>query len=277
MAAVVTLVAIGLLMGLIIGIVSKFFAVAHDPRLEELAELLPGSNCGACGFAGCADFARALNEGRANPGQCPSSSPEQVNRIAALLGVEVESSARMVAVVRCGGDQANAKATDYNGVLNCRSAALVTGGPKHCDYGCLGMASCARACPFGAIEMTPGGLAVVHPQICTGCQKCVAVCPRQLIAMAPKSAELHNFCNSPEKGSYTSKVCKVSCIGCQKCVKAAEPGQITMHGFLARVNYDNPPVAAIAAVCPTKCLRPAMPVTAATSSVASGESEIGNG
>jgi ferredoxin len=120
------------------------------------------------------------------------------------------------------------------------------------------MASCSRACPFDAIEMRDG-LAIVHEDLCVGCGKCVDTCPRQLIELVPAKAEVHVYCNSPEKGAEKMKVCKASCIGCRKCVKASEEGQMTVSGFLISTNYDNPPPADLveAAACPTQCLKTA--------------------
>ena len=255
---VTLLLIMGAGLGLVIGLFAKFFAVKHDPKIAETEEMLPGVNCGACGYAGCADFARALVEGEVTPDACPVSDPEVVESIAGKLGVSLGGATPMVAVVRCGGDNKLSKwLAEYNGVADCRHANLV-GATKACSYGCLGLGSCARACPFGAIEMTANGLAIVHPDICTGCEKCVATCPRQLIIMTPKNAPLHNLCNNPQKGGVTAKICKVSCIGCRKCVKEAGEGQMTMDGFLARVNYDDPPGPEVAEVCPTKCLQPSL-------------------
>jgi len=256
------LAGLGVAFGLIIGVAVKLFGADTDPRIEEIENLLPGANCGACGFAGCAEFARALVKGDAKPEMCPSSPRETIERIAALLGVEVGAREEKVAVVLCGGDDSAAKwAAEYNGVLDCRSAAVIAGAAaKGCPYGCLGFGTCARACPFNAIEMLPTGLAVVHPEVCTGCGKCVEVCPRNIIRLVPKSAPVHVFCSSPDKGAAKRKVCAVACIGCRKCVRSAGEGQMSMDGFLARVNYDDPPPPSICEVCPTGALRPAVPV-----------------
>lgn len=259
MSAVYFLVILGLVLGLVIAVAARLFAVQADPKIDEVDELLPQANCGACGYAGCADFARALVEGEARPENCPVSSLEEVQEIAAALGLSLGERFEKVAVVRCGGDNRLAAwAAAYNGVMDCRSANLVSGGAKECGYGCLGLGTCAHVCPFGAIEMTPHGLAVVHPDICTGCGKCVPACPRDLIELTPKQAPIHNLCNNPDKGAITRKICQVSCIGCQKCVKSADEGQMYMEQFVARVNYDNPPGPELAEVCPTKCLQPAL-------------------
>ena len=260
LTAVLSIICIAILcliLGLVIGLVAKIFAVETDPRIEETEELLPGANCGGCGFAGCADFAKAVVAGDATPDKCPVASPKNVADIAELLGLSANTGEKLVAIVLCGGNNKDAKkAVKYNGVKDCKSAALVAAGDKGCDYGCLGFASCARVCPFGAIEMKEG-LAIVHPDLCVGCGKCVDVCPRKLIKLVPEKAKVHVFCSSPEKGPVKKKVCSVACIGCRKCVKAGEEGQMEIKGFLVNVNYDNPPETDIveAAKCPTGCLR----------------------
>ena len=256
MTAVILLIVMGIVLGLGIGLTVKFFGTETDPRIEAVEALLPSANCGACGFAGCADFARALVGGDAETSQCPSSSSEAVERICALLGVTAGTREAKVAVVMCGGDNTQAvRAALYNGVNDCQDAMLVAGGAKGCLAGCLGLASCARACPFGAIETTQDGIARVHAELCTGCGKCVATCPRNLIQLVPASATVHVLCSSRDKGGAKRKVCKVSCIGCQKCVKTADEGQMVMDGFLARVNYDGSPPVSITEACPTGCLQ----------------------
>jgi len=244
----------GVVLGLVIAIAALIFAVEVDPRIEQIEDILPGANCGACGFAGCGDFARAVVSKECPPEKCPSCPASTLSDIADILGVTVGLRAQNVALVKCGGGDSVARHPQYNGVSDCRSANLVAGGPKGCDFGCLGLGTCARECPFGAIEMTGDGLAVVHPELCVGCEKCIAACPRRMIVMVPKSAPVHVLCNSPAKGAAKRKVCQASCIGCRKCVKTAEEGQMMMDGFLARVNYDNPPPSSIADCCPTKCI-----------------------
>ncbi len=278
MSAVAMLVVLGLTLGLVIGIVVKFYGVEIDPRIEAVGDLLPNANCGACGFAGCADFARLLVGGETTPEACPSNSAENTEAICAMLGLAAGARDPKVAVVLCGGD--HAKATEgglYNGVSDCRNAMLVAGGAKGCLHGCLGLGTCAHACPFGAMEMTGDGLAVVHPDICTGCAKCLSACPRGLIQLVPEASPVHVFCNSPAKGAAKRSVCKASCIACRKCVKAAGDGQIAMEGFLARINYDDPPGTEIAEECPTKCLQPSLPQLASAVAATSSDQEVVNG
>jgi electron transport complex protein RnfB len=276
MGVILVLATIGLVLGFVIGVAVKFFGTEPDPRVEKIEALLPTANCGGCGFAGCADFARALVAGKAAPDRCPSTNATAAAQIAAVLGVAVAVRQPKVAVVLCGGDGTKAqRAGLYNGVNDCRDAALVAGGAKACLYGCLGLGSCARACPFNAIEITAARLAVVHPDVCVGCGKCVAACPRRLIRLVPKSAVVHVLCNSPEKGAAKRKKCSAACIGCQKCVKTAPAGSMSMEGALARVNYDQPPdSASIAAVCPTHCLQPSLLVSATAPVPAAPASEV---
>ena len=255
--SVICIALICLILGGVIGFIAKMFAVEVDSRVEETGELLPGANCGGCGFAGCADFAKAVVSGAATPDKCPVASPDNISSIVKLLGLESSVADKQVAIVFCGGDNSTAKkSVNYNGVKDCKSAALIATGDKGCSFGCLGLASCARACPFGAIEMKDG-LAIVHPNLCVGCGVCVETCPKNLIRLVTADAPVHVFCSSTEKGPVKRKVCSVSCIGCRKCVKVADEDQMIINGFLIDVNYDNFPKDDIieAAKCPTGCLR----------------------
>jgi Na+-translocating ferredoxin:NAD+ oxidoreductase RNF subunit RnfB len=257
LTAILFAAGLGVLLAVVIGAAAKAFAVETDPRIETVTEMLPGANCGGCGYAGCADLAKAIVEGRADPSLCPVAPPESAGRIAEYLGITTQEKEKVVAVVRCSGSCAVTVRSPYNGVGDCRSAALVAGGAKGCDYGCIGFASCARACPFDAIEMRDG-LAVVHPELCVGCGKCVETCPKNLIVLVPAAVDVHVYCNSPEKGALKRKVCKTACIACRKCVKAADSeDQMTVNGFLVKTNYSNPPLPDLVekAACPTTALR----------------------
>jgi RnfABCDGE-type electron transport complex B subunit len=257
LAALIFAAVLGALLALIIGVAAKAFAVETDPRIETVTDMLPGANCGGCGFAGCADFAKAIVENGNAPTQCPVASADDAARIAEYLGIKAEEKEKVVAVIKCSGTAAVTVRSPYNGVGDCRSAVVVAGGAKGCDYGCIGFASCARACPFDAIEIRDG-LAVVHPDLCVGCGKCVDTCPKNLIELVPATVDVHIYCNSPEKGALKRKVCKTACIGCRKCAKAADSeDQINIKGFLLEVNYDNPPLPDLVEKtgCPTTALR----------------------
>jgi electron transport complex protein RnfB len=250
--AVIALAGLALLAAFGLAIAARVFAVPHDPKAEAIEEALPGANCGACALPGCSELARRIAEGKADVDACPVGGESVAQAIAAIMGIEFEGGAdREVALVLCkGSDQVAAKRFFYNGVYDCNSAALVFGGDKACTYGCLGMGTCAGVCPFGAIEMLPGGLAKVDPGKCTGCTKCVDSCPRGIIRMVPASRNLHILCSSHDKGGAARKYCKVACIGCMKCVKAAPEGAIAMDNFLAVIDYGFEIPAEVAAECP---------------------------
>jgi len=255
--AVLFATGLGAILAAVIGAAAKTFAVETDPRIETVTDMLPGANCGGCGYAGCADLAKAIVEGRADPSLCPVAPPEGSKRIAEYLGITAKEKEKVIAVVKCSGSCAVTVRSPYNGVGDCRSAVLVAGGGKGCDFGCIGFASCARACPFDAIEMRDG-LAVVHPELCVGCGKCVETCPKNLIILAPAAVDVHVYCNSPEKGALKRKVCKTACIACRKCVKAADSEeQMVINGFLVATNYSSPPLPDLVekAACPTTALR----------------------
>jgi len=235
--AVLVLGGIACLAALGLGVASRKFAVAVDPRVAELDLALPGINCGACGYAGCSALARALAEGKAPANACLAGGAEVAAAIASILGVDAGAADRRVAVVHCNGTQGVALDKGvYHGVPDCRAAALVGGGPKQCGYGCLGLGTCERSCPFDAIHVGGDGLAHVDRVKCTGCGNCVAACPKQIIDLMPEGEAVYVRCNSPLKGKAVSAVCPVGCIGCTKCVKTCPVEAIAMAQGLARID-----------------------------------------
>ena len=256
LAAILSLGCIGLIAAIALGFAAKKFAVEVDPRELAAMEVLPGANCGACGFPGCAGYAKALVAGSIDLNQCPPGGADVVAQLARILGVEASATARQLAVVLCQGDNRRAQVKyHYLGLVDCTAAQKIAGGPKACPGGCLGLASCQRVCPFDAIEMTDEGLAVISREKCTGCRKCVAVCPRNVIRMTPYEAEIHVLCNSHDKGALVRKYCQIGCIGCHICKKTI-PAAYEVEDFLATVIYeqDEEAVEAIGK-CPTKCIR----------------------
>lgn len=256
LAAILSLGCIGLIAAVALGFAAKKFAVEIDPRELAVMEVLPGANCGACGFPGCAGYAKALVSGKVDLNQCPPGGAEVIARLANILGVEASAAAAEIAVVFCQGDNRKTQLKyQYLGLFDCNAAQRIADGPKACPGGCLGLASCQRACPFDAIEMTADGLAVISREKCTGCRKCVAVCPRQVIRMTPAAASVHVLCNSHDKGALVRKYCQIGCIGCSLCVKTV-PAAYKIENFLARVEYDQAEEAAEAITkCPTRCIR----------------------
>lgn len=255
-AAVISLGGIGLAAAVALGLAAKKFAVEVDPRELAVLECLPGANCGACGYPGCSGYARMVVSGDKLAAVCPPGGPVVMEKIANIMGFAPITAEPQIAVVRCQGDNARAKAKyHYIGVTDCVAAQKIADGPKTCPGGCLGLGTCARICPFGAIEMTDENLAVISREKCTGCGKCVASCPRAVIALTPLEATVHVLCNSHDKGAAIRKYCEVGCIGCQICKKTA-PEAYQVDNFLAAVVYDHHLQAAPGIEkCPTKCIR----------------------
>jgi Na+-translocating ferredoxin:NAD+ oxidoreductase RNF subunit RnfB len=256
--AIVAIAGIGLVAAAVLAVADKFLSVREDPRIGMLTAELPGANCGGCGFAGCGDYARALVAGMAPNGACSAGGDECAKACAKILGVEASATERRVALVKCCGTRSETvRVGDYNGLCDCSVAASTAGGDKGCRYGCLGYGACANVCPKNAISIVDG-LAKVEKRLCIGCGKCVSVCPRRIIELVPASATVHVLCNNPVRGPEVRKVCGVGCMGCRLCEKNSggkEAGHFVFDGFLAKVNYDNPPTdEQIVDKCPAKCM-----------------------
>ena len=256
--AIFVIALIGMVAAVTLALADRFLSVKEDPRIGMITAELPGANCGGCGFAGCGDYARALVAGTAPNGACPAGGDAVAREIAKILGVEAAATEKRVALVKCCGDRSEAiRVGDYNGICDCAVAAATAGGDKGCRYGCLGYGACAAVCPKSAISVTDG-LAKVEKRLCIGCGKCVSVCPRHIIELVPASATIHVLCNNPVRGPEVRKVCGVGCMGCHLCEKHSggkEAGHFIFDGFLAKVNYENPPTdEQIAEKCPAKCM-----------------------
>lgn len=232
------MVGIGLFFGMILAIAQRFLKVDEDPRIEATNELLPGTNCGACGQPGCLPFAEKLVTGEVDPGQCTVSTDEAIEQIAEYLQVDAGRQEKLVARLRCGGGslQAN-QIAEYRGFEGCRAAAVVSGGGKGCAWGCLGLADCEAACTFDAIHMNANGLPQVDTEKCRACPDCVAACPRDLFELVPISQKLYVQCNIPLDGEAATQLCRVACDACGKCVADAAPGLIHMENNLPVIDY----------------------------------------
>lgn len=235
---ILSLTALAFLFGAILALANVMFKVEKDSRVEQIFEALPGVNCGACGYAGCAAFAEAVAKGEAPTNGCPVGRKKVADEISKIMGASAgEDSQRMVASLVCGGSHEAAKTKMvYHGIQDCRAAVLIDGGDKTCPYGCLGLGTCVRACPFDAISMGENGLPIIDTQFCSGCNKCRDACPKGVIRMVPDSAEVVVACNSHEKGASVLKACKVGCIACAKCVKVCPSDAITIIDNLAVID-----------------------------------------
>lgn len=249
--------ALGLVFGLSLGVAAKKFAVEKDPRVDEIIAVLPGANCGGCGYPGCSGLADAVVAGSAPVDACPVGKAPVAAKLAEIMGVKLDSSAEpKYARVMCMGDRARAvELFEYHGIRDCRAAGLVGGGSKGCTYGCLGLGSCVNACQFGAMSMGDDGLPTVDDDLCTGCGKCVAACPRGIVQLRAKRDSVNVMCQSHARGPEVKKVCSIGCIGCGICAKNCPEKAITMVDNLAVIdNSKCTRCGACIEKCPAKCI-----------------------
>lgn len=242
---------IGILLAILLCIASEKFKVEVDEKEIAVRELLPGNNCGGCGYPGCDGLASAIAKGEAAVNACPVAGGTVAEKIGAVMGVEAGEAVRMTAVVKCAGTCEEAKDLyEYVGPQDCRlAAASPNGGPKGCTYGCLGFGNCAKACPYDAIVLIKG-IAYVDRDKCKACKKCVAACPRNLIEMVPYTLSQVVRCNSHDKGKEVKAVCSAGCIGCTLCVRNCPNEAITMDNNVAHIN---PELCTNCGTCVEKC------------------------
>ena len=242
---VVILTVLGLLLALILFWVAKKFKVEEDPRIGEVEKVMPGANCGGCGFAGCRAFADAAVKAPNLENQfCPVGGNETMKKVAAILGFEVAEKAPQVAVVRCNGSCENRpRVNEYDGVKSCKVKAALYSGDTLCPFGCVGCGDCVDACQFGAISMNPEtGLPVVDETKCTACGACAKACPKSVIEIrnagtTPKNnRRVFVSCVNKDKGGVARKACKAACIGCGKCQKVCKFGAITIENNLCYID-----------------------------------------
>lgn len=241
---IVAITVLGVLLAVVLYLVANKFKVEEDPRIDEVEKVMPGANCGGCGFAGCRAFAQSCVEAaNLDNNYCPVGGNEVMKKVAAVLGLEVKEKAPMVAVVRCNGTCAKRPVVnDYDGLKSCRVKAALYSGDTGCFYGCLGCGDCVAACQFGAISMDPEtGLPIVDEEKCTACGACARACPKKIIELrnkGPKNRRVFVSCVNMEKGAAARKACSSACIGCGKCAKACPFGAITVEHNVAYIDFN---------------------------------------
>ncbi len=243
--------AVGIILGFFLGISGEKFKVEVDPREEAILEVLPGNNCGGCGYAGCSGLAAAIVKGEAPVGQCPVGGDLVAAKVSEIMGVKVEAGVKKVAFVKCAGtcDKANTD-YDYTGVEDCVAMSFVPGGgPKSCNYGCLGYGSCVKACPFDSIHVVDG-VACVNPLTCKACGKCVEACPKHLIELIPYDTKHVVKCSSKDKGKDVMKACSVGCIGCHLCEKNCPSDAVHVVDNVAYIDQEK---CTGCGICAEKC------------------------
>lgn len=253
--AVAVAAGMALALGLILSVASVVFAVPTDEKVEALKEVLPGANCGACGYSGCEGYAYAMAHENAAVGLCSPGGEEVAKLTGGILG-KSGNVVKKAAIVRCAGCETLADiAHRYRGVQSCAAATAFYGGDKACAFGCLGYGDCVKACTYGAITVE-NGIAVIDDTLCVGCGTCATACPKALIAVnTVKDAALVK-CRNTEKGAVARKTCKAACIGCMKCQKVCESDAVTVTNFLAEID----PAKCIACgncvtACPQGCIQ----------------------
>lgn len=242
MSIFIPILALGLLTLALAGLIAfanKKLFVFEDPRIDQVEDMLPHANCGACGFPGCRPFAEALVAGSVLPGKCSVSSDEGRLAIATFLGVALGTEEKRVARLACnGGMNVAINQAYYRGVSSCQAATLISGGGKACSWGCLGYGDCEVVCDFDAITMNEFGIPVVDEKKCTACGDCVEACPKGLFSIHPVSHRLWVACKSQEAGDEVLDVCDVGCTACGKCAMDAEDNMISMVKNLPVINYS---------------------------------------
>ncbi len=236
--AIAIMVGVSLLMGVLILLISKFCQVKEDPRIGEIEKCLAGANCGACGFPGCAGFAKALVEGKASLSACGQTPTDKRIEISNILGVAVEGNAEpTIAVVACCGGNKCQDKYSYQGYGDCVSQNLLAGGRKACEVGCMGSGSCVDACPYNCIECYDG-YAHVDPDLCRSCGLCIKTCPKRLIKRVPVSAKVYVACSTECRGKDVMTKCQAGCIACGKCERNCPSGAIHLVNNVPIIDYS---------------------------------------
>ena len=258
---VIVLALLGGVASIILYFVAQKFKVFEDPKIGEVEAVLPGANCGGCGFPGCHGLAEALSKADDISGMgCPVGGAEVMSKVAAILGKEVAASAPKVAVVRCNGTCANRpRLLNYDGARSCAIQSAHFAGETGCSFGCLGCGDCVSACTFGALGMDPEtGLPVVDGDKCVACGACVKACPKGIIELrnkGPKDRRIWVSCVNKDKGAVARKACSAACIGCGKCAKECAFGAITVENNVAYIDFPKCKMCRkCVAACPTHAL-----------------------
>ncbi len=228
--------------------------VSETPDIKKVSRVLPGVNCGACGYASCHEYAVSVVEGKAEINECIPGGDKTAEKIGKILGLESEAGGQFKAVVKCGVRDRKYNAR-YKGPKSCVAADLVAGGLS-CKYGCFGYGDCVEVCPFDAIYLNENNLPKVDFKKCTGCGLCVKACPRNIIELVEpeKNRIVYVGCSSKQSGKNTRTVCDSGCIGCKICEKQGPEGMFKVEDNLAGVKIQNQKADTDKIKCPPGCI-----------------------
>lgn len=255
---VLSLGSLGMAFGVLLGYASKKFEVQVDEKIPKIREVLPGANCGGCGFAGCDAYAAAIIEQGARLDACTVGGSACAAKIGEIVGVKVEikeDEPKYTAFVKCSGNCSSRKVkADLQGAATCSEAAKLQG-LQGCSYGCFGLGCCSKACIFGAISVVDG-VAIVDEAKCTNCGACIKACPKGLIESVPVDKKHRVACNSKDAGSVVRQNCSKGCIACKICEKNCPQQAIHVNQNIALVDYSKCTNCGIcASKCPVKVIK----------------------
>lgn len=246
---------IGCVSGIMLTVCSRIFEVKTDDRIEKIVDVLPKANCGACGFAGCEDYAGAIVKNNAEISLCRPGGAESAAKIGEIMGKSAGNIVKTCAVVHCNGNcEATSQKFEFSGLQSCKAAKRFYSGNGACGYGCLGFGDCVSVCTEGAVAVK-NGVAEICPDLCISCGKCIKACPNSLISLKPYDNKTVVKCSSKDNGKNTKLVCKNGCIGCKICEKKCENNAVHVVDFHAVIDYDKcTDCGKCSAACPVKAI-----------------------